>query len=101
MRKSFLSVMFLLLASWLPLFSAPPLSQVSVRVEPSAFSPNGDGIKDDTFIAPVVRSNLPVARWRLDIMRDRKLVARMTGSGFSALIKWDGRDRKGVFVPDG
>src|SRR5688572_29967747 len=78
------------------------LPTASLRVDRRAFSPNGDGYNDQLFFSPVLEGGSPVRRWRLDLKTERgKLVTRLSGPGLSALIPWDGRDRKGHVAPDG
>lgn len=83
-----------------PVFSVENPRDLIVRVEPSSFSPDQDGIEDQIFFYPVLNGRGEVQRWRLDIS-SRKKVVRLNGSGFPALIKWDGIDRKGKVVSDG
>jgi outer membrane protein OmpA-like peptidoglycan-associated protein len=75
--------------------------EISLRVDPAFVSPNDDDIQDKAFLYPVVQSQFPITRWRLDVFRagDGR-VARLTGAGIPALITWDGLGKKGI-VPDG
>ena len=96
---------------WLVLLAAATASiataeetttRLRLRAEPAHFSPNGDGMQDLTFFYPVLRADEDITRWRLDVRRaNGRRVSRITGAGFTALIKWDGADRKGRPVPDG
>lgn len=80
----------------------PTSDSLELRVEPEFFSPNEDGIQDQAFFSPVLISQSDVTRWRLVIRTaKRKKVQRITGAGFSALINWDGKGKKGAVVPEG
>jgi len=99
-------VFFLVLVFSLPgfLLAANPARKTSVglRVEPEYFSPNADDFQDSTFFYPVLKSDKEVARWRLVIESEKgKLVQRLHGANFPALIKWDGKDRKDNPVAEG
>ncbi len=104
MRKLLLFTFFFSMA----LFGSFPLRAVEfsdvleLRADNPSFSPNGDGLQDNLFFTPVLTSELDVVRWRLEIYSSSgKLIQRYTGSGFSSLIQWDGKDRKENFVPEG
>ena len=80
------------------------LTEVAVR--PAVFSPNGDGINDQTFfLFKVVRvgddSPVEAAVYHLDGRRVRVLGERRAVSAGSYEIGWDGRDEGGALVPPG
>ncbi|OVE76963.1 hypothetical protein BVX98_03930 [bacterium F11] len=83
-------------------FTQPSFDAIELRVEPEYFSPNDDGIQDQTFFSPILHSQKDVTRWQLIVRKTTgKKIWKTTGAGFSALIKWDGRNNKGRVVPDG
>jgi len=106
MRKSLLALVacgaFLSLA---PTCSAEPPVQsdpVTLRIEPSYFSPNDDGVQDQIFFYPVLANFEGIRRWRLELRSLKHGSARMfSGTDLPALITWDGRDKKGVLCQDG
>jgi outer membrane protein OmpA-like peptidoglycan-associated protein len=101
-RLIFLFSIFICMASP-TLVRAVEFSDVmELRVDNPYFSPNGDGMQDNLFFTPVLKSEWDVNRWRLEITSaEGKLVAQFTGAGFSSLIQWDGKDRKGKLLPEG
>ena len=77
-----------------------------VRVEPAAFSPNGDGINDEAVFAfKVVRvgddSPVEVQVYDLGGRPIRRLVEQRAQSSGEYKIAWDGRDQAGEVVPPG
>jgi hypothetical protein len=75
---------------------------LQLRIEPGYFSPNKDALQDQLFLYPVLNTDDEISRWRLDIETFAgKNVARLSGAGFPALIKWEGVDKKGQVLPDG
>ncbi len=77
-----------------------------VRVEPRAFSPNGDGINDDTvFEFTVVRvgdsSPAEVIIYDLSGRSVRRLVEQRAVSTGPRSLRWDGRDDAGHVVMPG
>src|SRR5689334_13405226 len=103
MKKIFFGFYFLSLLSLGVCVRAVEVSDVvELRVDNPYFSPNADGAADNLFFKPVLKSEWDVSRWRLEIFNAKnKLVQRYTGAGFSTLIQWDGRDRKGNPLPEG
>ena len=89
---------------FLPVFLMAKSTEESLdlRVEPEYFSPNGDGIQDQTFFSPILQSQADPSKWQLTIRNDKlRKVRKLSGAGLSALIKWDGLDKKGNPVDDG
>ncbi len=79
------------------------INTLQLRVDPAYFSPDGDGLQDQTFFYPVLKSQAEGSRWTLDISeakRHRRIV-RLSGARCPALIKWSGNDKKDQIVPDG
>ncbi|MCG3206174.1 MAG: hypothetical protein KCHDKBKB_02903 [Elusimicrobia bacterium] len=87
----------------LPLYSKEEPNSLQLRIEPAYISPNDDGLKDQLFIYPVLQTHVRIKSWTVDILtkKNHRRVARLSGSGFPALIKWDGLDRKAMKVQDG
>lgn len=76
--------------------------RVSLQVQPPYFSPNDDGIQDEVFFTPILHADTDVSRWRLIIRNSKgRTVRKLSGGEFSALIRWDGKDKKGRPVKDG
>src|SRR5262245_14829463 len=75
---------------------------IELRVDNPYLSPNADGIKDNLFFTPVLKSEWDVTRWRLEINSKKgKTVYRVSGADFPTLIRWEGNDRKGNKLPEG
>jgi flagellar hook assembly protein FlgD len=77
-----------------------------VVVRPPAFSPNGDGINDETaFEFKVVRvgDDSPAEVWVYDLAGRlmRRLVEQRKISTGEHALRWDGRDQTGEVVPPG
>lgn len=84
------------------LFADSDSGNLRFRADPLYFSPNADGLQDQVFIYPVLKSNTETLSWRMDIYRAGKgRAARMTGSGFPTVIRWDGMGKNGQPAPDG
>ena len=104
MKKLFLAALLFIFSFFnSAILSAVEFSDVlELRADNPVFSPNGDGLQDKLFFTPVLKSDLDVIRWRLEIYTSSgKLIQRYTGAGFSSLIQWDGKDRKGNVVSEG
>ncbi len=75
-------------------------SVISISADP--FSPDGDGLADDTTLVASVDANTRVLR--LEITRGtakvRTLLAFVNAAG-NVMLTWDGRDHTGRTVPDG
>jgi outer membrane protein OmpA-like peptidoglycan-associated protein len=75
---------------------------LDVRLEPACMSPNNDGIQDNLFLYPVFSLISNVTKWRLTITTAKgKTVQRLEGTSLPALIKWDGKTKKGAIVAPG
>jgi outer membrane protein OmpA-like peptidoglycan-associated protein len=76
--------------------------RLSVRVEPSAFSPNSDGRQDSTFFFVSTEGGEEALQWMIRIRDPRgKAVRVLTGRGSPpGLIEWDGKDAKRRPVPE-
>lgn len=98
-----LPVFFLSILTIAPPAGAQPDAEfVRLRVEPPYISPDDDGTKDQAFFSPVLQSAGDASRWRLTIRKDGGgKIRRLSGADFTALIRWDGRDKKERVVPDG
>ena len=77
-----------------------------LKVHPAAFSPNGDGINDETIFAfKVVRvgddSPVEVQVYDLGGRSVRRLAEHRAQSSGAYQIAWDGRDQAGNVVPPG
>src|ERR1051325_9934645 len=103
MRLSKLFIFIGFLVSTLSAAQALGVSEVlELHIENPYISPNRDGLQDNIFFTPILKSDWNVSRWRLDVLNDKqKVVYRTTGAGFSTLIQWNGTDRKGAPLPEG
>jgi hypothetical protein len=76
-----------------------------LALEPTAaaFSPNGDGVRDETYFALGTEGVDRVFRWRLEIRNVRAERVRLfEGSGPApGLTEWRGEDQNKLPVPDG
>ncbi len=81
----------------------PAPAVISVIREPSHISPNGDGVQDRVdFTYRVMQAGhieFEVFNEREDLVRT--FTANHPQSGVDATVSWDGRDQKGIVVPDG
>jgi outer membrane protein OmpA-like peptidoglycan-associated protein len=105
MKKPLWLTLLFVLASPLPRAAAfSPFSQdvLDLVAEPASFSPNGDGIQEQVFLSPFLKSDLDVVRWRLDIRTKKgKVIRRIDGASLPAQLKWDGKNKNNQIVPDG
>ncbi|MFN0117969.1 MAG: hypothetical protein ACKVQC_06745 [Elusimicrobiota bacterium] len=84
------------------LFSQIENNLLSLRADPPGFSPNRDEVKEQVFFYPVFQGKDQPLRWRLDIRNSKGgRVARMSGPGVPALLKWEGLDRKDSVAIEG
>ncbi len=77
--------------------------EVALQAEPTLFSPNGDGVKDDTAFLLDFKDASDIAHWKLEIARGPEPAAR-TFSGLGRpprSFPWDGKNDRGQAVPDG
>lgn len=76
---------------------APTITSSSIS--PTPFSPNGDGVKDETTIKATFSDEVT---WSLQITDSGSAVKKSwTGAGTSLVQTWDGKDEDGNVVPDG
>jgi flagellar hook assembly protein FlgD len=76
---------------------------ISLSTDIPAFSPNGDGIKDEITLVPEVKVTAGIEKWTLTI-RDSAGAGRRTFTGDEVTppsIMFDGRDDDGALLPDG
>ncbi len=76
---------------------------VQLAIDPSYFSPNGDGVKDVVTFGLKVPVATGIEKWSLAVSDD-KGVARKSFSGavtIPATISWDGHDDSGALLPEG
>ena len=90
------------------IFVSRKAKAISPEVSYPAFSPNGDGTKDNISIELKTTDKDNVASWTLYIMdqdkthKERKIVRTINGLEFLPFdVEWDGRDNKGNAIPDG
>jgi outer membrane protein OmpA-like peptidoglycan-associated protein len=77
--------------------------QLRLSCDPPAFSPNGDGVKDRTFIQPFLNVPDQVKKWEMVIKSHLGKTIKKT-SGYDdlpALLTWGGEDQKGRMVKEG
>jgi outer membrane protein OmpA-like peptidoglycan-associated protein len=93
-------------------FSGMPSPHVTGAISALRISPkNKDGVGDETEFSFIVKDDIRVQRWRLNIMRHTGEIIRTINptpeeleAGLLAIptsLKWDGRDDMSEFVPDG
>lgn len=74
---------------------------VAVRAEAAAFSPNGDGAKDQLRLTLEAQISEGINSWKLDILnRNGSSVRTYTGSGLPRFVEWDGRLTDNRRAPD-
>jgi len=71
-----------------------------VSSNPSLFSPNGDGIKDNTTFKFEKNGIISVDNWTLEIGEDGEIL-NLSGDGEPSDFIWDGKDKNGNILPDG
>lgn len=75
------------------------LGVLGVTVQPTVFSPNGDGAYDSVALQAELRSEAP---WTVTVAdADGRTVKRVTGEGVHPSASWDGRDEAGALVAEG
>lgn len=77
--------------------------QVSLQAEPALFSPNGDGVKDETMLFLDVKDASDISSWKLSL-QGKEPTASRTFSGIGrppASFPWDGKNDRGGALPDG
>ncbi|MBI4061572.1 MAG: Ig-like domain repeat protein, partial [Elusimicrobia bacterium] len=76
---------------------------LAAKSSPNLYSPNGDGVKDESMLIPDYRDASPIGGWKIivqDTRRDDVFVS--SGAGQLPLsVAWRGRGRDGVLLPDG
>lgn len=79
--------------------SAP---QVSLQAEPVLFSPNGDGVKDETMFLLEAKDASDFARWKLLVQGKGGAARTFSGLGRPPRsFPWDGKNDRGNINPDG
>ena len=74
---------------------------IALRIGSSSFSPNGDQIKDDMVLKPVLQVTDNIASWNLEILSDEVVVRTFSGvSNVPAAIEFDGNDDDGNRLPE-
>ena len=76
---------------------------VSLSIDNSAFSPNGDGVQDTLKLAPAVPVSKGIVKWSIGVKDKAGQVRRSFSGGASAppLTTFDGKDDDGVLLPQG
>jgi hypothetical protein len=73
-----------------------------VRIEPEAFSPNGDGRSDNVTVTARTVRQVESGQWRADLRNAGNQVMRtFTGNAPAVHFIWDGTDDNGRRCPDG
>ncbi len=77
--------------------------EITARVVPALFSPNGDGVADTVVFQLSYRDESPVGRWTLALKSEKGGAIRsFSGQGsLPASVEWDGRNDAKKTVPDG
>ncbi len=80
---------------------SPP--QVSITADPVLFSPNGDGVKDETTFQIDYKDASDIAHWKLVVGLSTDSVSRnFSGIGQPPRsLSWDGKNERGQSTPDG
>lgn len=75
---------------------------ISVTIDHSHFSPNGDGILDVVLLQPNVPVQRGIESWTIDIVDSNGKVYRSFSgqSGLSGAIAFDGKDENGRVIPE-
>lgn len=75
-----------------------------LRIDPSVFSPNDDGIKDSTFLIPTMPAEMAeIKHWKIEI-RDNigALIKTLSGEDvLPSILSWDGKEERGMYVENG
>ncbi len=76
---------------------------VLLSIDKRAFSPNGDGVKDQLVITPQLQISTGIARWKVAILDAAGTLQRgFEGNGLvPASLSWDGKLASGAVAPDG
>jgi flagellar hook assembly protein FlgD/outer membrane protein OmpA-like peptidoglycan-associated protein len=76
---------------------------ISLKIDTSTFSPNGDGIKDTLTFTPLIPVTAGIESWELVVQdREGKPMRRYTGLRNAPLpIEFDGRMEGGTILPEG
>lgn len=77
--------------------------RLTLRINPSYFSPNGDGRQDAAFFELDMEDLGEVKKWRIDVTNESgRRVMRFKGPGSpSELTEWHGTDEKIRILPEG
>ncbi|MFA6092063.1 MAG: FlgD immunoglobulin-like domain containing protein [Elusimicrobiota bacterium] len=80
--------------------NTPP--EVSLQVDPDLFSPNGDGVKDETLFQLDAKDASDISQWLLTVWQDKLVVKTFKGIGRPPKnFPWDGSNDRGRTVQDG
>jgi flagellar hook assembly protein FlgD/outer membrane protein OmpA-like peptidoglycan-associated protein len=76
---------------------------VSLSLERSHFSPNGDGVKDRVILEPEVPVSSGIDFWSVEILNSRGEPVRVYQGekGAPGSISFDGKDDSGILLPEG
>lgn len=78
---------------------------VSISIDQSAFSPNGDGVKDELSISASVPVRSGISSWTLSVLDDSNAVrwslSGRDGSSLPARTVFNGRGNDGRLLPEG
>ncbi len=76
---------------------------ISLKVEPTVFSPNSDGAKDVVFFIPETTGLKKVETWKLKINNASGATVKTYSDkeSYPKIIAWDGKDAKGGIPPEG
>ncbi len=93
-------------ASLGPIKVVTGFEEISIEPDEFAFSPNGDGIKEQVTFKINASSRQGIVEWKLNIIDKNQEVVRSfsnrdMGISLPTDIVWDGRNTPGTMVPDG
>ncbi|MGP1455196.1 MAG: FlgD immunoglobulin-like domain containing protein [Treponema sp.] len=77
----------------------PP--SVRMLIDTAAYSPNGDGLKDNITFSPEISDKNGVQAWKVDIMDAQGTVVHTITKEHVAPIPFDGMTKNGTILPEG